>query len=254
MLPPLRISIAILLLQCSSVLILPPAAADTLVFQTGRVTDVEELDTGRSERSDQACGPLQARIYTVETGTQILKMLGNMGPNVSPGERTSIRFAIDKKNRAHLFDPNGREHPVTLIVYESAWIDHAKFHPAVPEKQKSHAWKKAEVKKVEPLLVRVPVPAYGFAYRAACSVSRPVGWIYVLDVGGLTYEAVWRKDTPLDLPAKTETSIAWKGTDRIYLLEQNGKERTLAVRERAAFRAADSYPAHADAPRSKQIR
>lgn len=132
-----KISMATLVLVCFWASNPLPAEADKLVWQTGRVTDVEELDAGRSSRFDPSCASLRARIYTVETGSQILKMLGNMGPAVLPDERSSIRFAVDGKSRAHLFDANGREQRLTLIVYESVWKDRAKARPAVPTKQKS---------------------------------------------------------------------------------------------------------------------
>lgn len=216
----------------SAVAILPFASAtDNPPWQDGRVTDVEELDARRSDRSDPTCAALRAQIYTVETDKQILKMLGNLGTDFTSGDRRAVRFYVDKNKRAHILGRDGRARPITLIVYQSEMRVPASVQTA-SAKRKSRSWQQAKVKGVEPLLIRLPAPPLGPYYGPACSVSRPVGWIYIVELGGVTYDAVWRKQSPLDLRAHEETSVAWKGSGNIYLVDNDGKERTLPVKER----------------------
>ena len=85
---------------------------------------------------------------------------------------------------------------------------------------------------VQPLLVLwTPPPDFPFLDRP-CTVSRPVGWVYILEVDGVMYDAMWKKETPLQLWVKQDTLIAWRGPDRMYVIDNNKKERTLAVKKR----------------------
>lgn len=212
--------------------ILPLASAtDNPPWQDGRVTDVEELDARHSDRSDPTCAALRAQIYTVETDKQILKMLGNLGTDFTSGDRRAVRFYVDKNKHAHILGPGGRPRPITLIVYQSEWRAPASVRPA-STKRKSRSWQQATVKGVEPLLIRLAAPPFRPYRGPSCSVSRPVGWTYIVELGGITYDAVWKKRSPLDLRAREETSVAWKGSDKIYLMDDGGKERTLPVKER----------------------
>lgn len=220
-------------LICTAIVHAPAFAADNPPWQDGRVTNVENLDATRSDNSDPECTSLQAQIYTVETDKQVLKMLGNMGAAFNSGEQRSVRFYVDKDKRAHILRPDGRVHRTTLIVYEREWKHPPSNQPVSSSKRKSRSWLQAKVKAVEPFLVRVPAAGpYGPYYGRACFVSRPVGWIYAVELDGITYDAVWKKQTPLDLRAKEEASVAWKGTGKIYLIDDDGNERTLPLKER----------------------
>ena len=219
-----RMIFAIAILLCAAFLVHATFAQKIPQWEEGRITNVDYLDAKSTpSSSDPFCAALGARIYTIETDKQTFKMLGALVQGLSDDER-QVYFFLDDKRNAHFENPNGGEQPLGLVAYEVEWKEVPTRQEASPRKRRSRDWRDAKLMGVQPLVV--------LGTLVSCTVSRPVGWIYILDVDGVTYDAVWNDYAPLQLWMKEDTWVAWRGSDRIYLIDNDGKERQLAVKKR----------------------
>ena len=219
--------LAILTVLCVVALVASPKlAAHTAEWQEGKLIESEPLDGNHPASANLSCLLLRYAIHTVETQDLMYKFIGNEFEFVLVPDRNRLKFKIWKDGRVALQDKKGNERQTSLRLYAQEVKVSRAVAPLSP-KAKRRNWRVADVARMQPVLISLPLPWLPSVPEPPCSLPFVFirGWAFELDSDGMAYEVVQRGPDPPAMTVSIPVRIADKGKNEVYVLDQAGKER-----------------------------